>query len=167
MISSRFMLKDPGFKSADEEFLNELGIEMLCIPEAEQMIDCETFVYAPHMAMPWGLDSMTRCTQHQAAIYIGFGIDQIIEFFTQELQFYCQLETIKSTWQHGRLLAYEEDYMVFEASEGQTGLERERHSGTRVHLRKGLLTADALKQPCNSSCNSVAVGPPRRIRPAQ
>ena len=159
--------QDPRFKATDKELLNELGIEVLSIPEAEQTINYETFVYAPHMATPWGLNSMTRCPQHLAAIYIGFGIDRVIDFFTHLLKHYCDRDSVNSPWQHGRLIAYKKNYMVFPVTQGQTGLEEEVHSGTLVHIRRKPLTADDLKQPCNSSCNSVAVAPPDRIRPAQ
>ena len=52
---------------------------MLHRPEAEAVIAADTFVYAPYMLYDHVVNSLTRCTKHQPAIYIGDTVDSLIE----------------------------------------------------------------------------------------
>ena len=115
------------------------------------MIDHITLLYAPHLPRPSVINTVTRCDRHQPAIYIGFGIDDLTDFFGSILQLVFSIDPQTFQWQGRRLLAYKEKCLVFDVSECKSALEDEAHSDTQILLRKGRQTGSLLDQ-CNYNC---------------
>ena len=164
--------QDPCFGAGEEQFLRELGFEILQLGEAERLTGPDTFVFAPRMVFGSIWNTMSRCAKHQPAIYVTTGYEYVMEEFNDRkeenqkwvLKWCESREEIlhaKET-QVSRLEAWKEERVIFDAVEIPSELQDNRYALLRngfwseqIQARKSVPTAAELAGPCNHACLDV------------
>ena len=149
--------QDPRYSTEDEELLQSLGIKVVWTPEGESAIESTTFVFAPHVRVLHSLDTLTRCTNHQPAFYIGHHIDSIIGLLSAPSN-----AEVWGRFDHGRIVALVRQMRAYKVSRifcnvSKPNSELELFALLRIHahIRRENFAAWNCEQECTPSCTKL------------